>query len=178
MSSSTLMPMLGANKPFLHHCLISTNGSRDWVRDVSSVQGGLAQLLGDVKTASRSSEAKEKETPPKLPGGCWQTNSGASPTRHLCTASSAHSPSDKPGQSSIMLFPDWLVLTDVPSAEEASSAERKEAQESVQRAYDAWIAPGAPLQGALGRVREMETREKPRMRRWVLPYRAVVVLCE
>lgn len=188
--------MLGTTKPFLRHVVMST-GRKDWARDISEEKDSLADLLQECIEADFA-ERKEEEGKSKdksdgegerkiaLPEGCWQTAGADAPAKLTLTNGSHHSTSSVSWGQSIMLFPDWVLLSDVPSAKadaKSSGAPPKEqVQKHVNAAYEAWMAPDAPRMGAIKRVRELAPPEngipQQRMRRWALLYRAVVLLCK
>lgn len=204
-------PMLASTTPFYRHALIST-GKKDWVHDVATVDGSLAQWFqewaGEIEEEKKGKETLQQDAPqakhhqPMLPEGVWQStlppssapSSSSSkpiipcqartaqdhlrplpggPSRVLVSNASHISSSRHHHGQNVMLFPDWVMLSDVcdgqPGEEAATAvAEDKERTRELYREHIA-AAPSS--------TSSKEERPRSRPRRTVLPYRAVVVLC-
>lgn len=175
--------MFPSNSPFLRHVLIST-GKKDWVKDVASVRGSLAQLFeGFVEDEEKNQSKKREETEeqsgevdetslqPDLPQGCWQTTTRrTAPTRLFIGNASHISSSSTENGNSVMLFPDYVLVSDVP---DAMVIDEKEANtETARRAFDRFISHRASHASSNDIV-----PNGPTPRRWVLPHRAIIILC-
>ena len=80
-------------------------------------------------------------------------------------SSSLISQADDPADQTVLVFPDWKVVHDVENSREGAKG----------------LYEGA-LDGALGRAGKLTAEEEwgeggARRRSWVMPYRAVVLLC-
>lgn len=172
--------MLASNGPFLRHALIST-GKKDWPHDITEVRGSLAHWFSefaakDAEVAEAQQAAKAEDTatgskdgrsPPDLPKGCWQTTGPSAPARVLAGNSSHVSNSRHHHGQSVLLFPDWVMLSDVCDGSGTGGDEEESQKCETEQVWQKMIAGDAPRQ----------TIAKPPARRWVLPYSAVIVLC-
>lgn len=155
---------------------------------MSSIDGSLAQEYGKLSEESSKKRKKNanvngnhEEGEINLPEGCWQTSSTSTKitftnSSHISSSSTAY-----PENQSVMIFPDWLLITDVPqssslagSQSPASEGKKKVVEEKVKESFERFIEADATakwIQEAL------EDEKVPRVRRWVLPYKAVILLC-
>ncbi|KAL9939790.1 hypothetical protein V8E36_001607 [Tilletia maclaganii] len=205
--------------PFDAHVLISTEGKTDWVREVSEARGSLAETFArfqneDEKLDNRPFPKEEVEGSAgvTLPEGVWNTSTHAaiqtdatsaalrsSPSRVLFQNSSHFSTSsDNKGNANgqpnhtLLLFPAYQLVTNVPAPVAASRKRPDEGNgggaggnERVLRAI--WNSvlrsrrPGTDgtktgtYSAAVQEDRELLQAQG--VQRWVLPYRAVVLLC-
>ncbi|CAO1630243.1 unnamed protein product [Sympodiomycopsis kandeliae] len=169
--------MFPSNSPFLRHVLIST-GKKDWVKDVASVQGSLAHMFEEFvqedekrlnkESNNKNSTGADPSSAPDLPHGCWQTTKSHSiPERLFIGNSSQISSSSHSSGQNVMLFPDYVLLTDVQdTTDDSDKAFHNQIQQAARRTYDQYISPHPRL-----------TNPTTTTRRWALPYRATVVLC-
>ncbi|CAO1620537.1 unnamed protein product [Parajaminaea phylloscopi] len=185
--------MLGANKPFLRHALIST-GKRDWPHDITSVPGSLACWFAEFAEQGKEAQPEDLQPDdepvgaadePPLPEGCWQTTlartSRASPppnprpSRVLVGNASHVSSSRHHNGQTVLLFPDYVAVTDVlDGCEDPSDASDKA---DTRQVFNKVIS-GPPL-GSKERVQVQAsaTVSKTAVQRWALPYAATIVLC-
>ncbi|KAK0546407.1 hypothetical protein OC845_004602 [Tilletia horrida] len=160
--------------PFRTHALIST-GKTDWIREVSQESGSLAELFRKFVAADRMLDPPPAAQDPgsKLPEGVW-TNSSASRvvfnnSSHV--SSPQHDASAESGKThNLMLFPSFQLVTNVP----APVQERGKSNESLLQAI--W---NLYIRGACERVSEEDKQlvKDQKVKRWTLPYRAVVLIC-
>lgn len=188
-------PMFPSNGPFLRHVLVST-GKRDWPHDIASVQGTLAELYSkwaeeEPKNVAASTamdgDGSDGEVGPTLPAGCWRTSPGAPdrPSRLLIGNSSQVSTSHHSHGQSVMLLPDYEVLCDVQDATDSASSSTSSATTAARNAYDAYVSPSASSPSsssssdaaASSTSASLRAARKDGVRRYVLPYKAIVVLC-
>lgn len=190
--------MFPSNSPFLRHVLVST-GKKDWVKDVASVKGSLAQMFeafveregkkekrndGDGAQTEDEKRATPTSTPVDLPVGCWQTDQRTL-TRLFIGNSSQISSSTRENENTVMLFPDYVAISDVADTQQQQQQQQQHgngngngngetSDESAKWAFDRFISPRAQ-----GRVAApfSSSAPQPQPRRWVLPHRAIVVLC-
>ncbi|TRM68346.1 Sucrase/ferredoxin-like-domain-containing protein [Schizophyllum amplum] len=144
--------MLGSVKPYRRQVVIST-GKEDWAREVTDVKGTLAAYLGSVHTTkpSRGTHAGIG-SPPKHVDGVFAAENGG----RLSVLNGSHATlSDDQDQETVLIFPDYTLVTGVSASEAAAQA-----------LYDAALSPSA-LPGHL--TGDMHT--------WVIPYSCVILLC-
>lgn len=190
--------MFPSNGPFLRHVLVST-GKRDWPHDIASVKGTLAELYSkwaeeEPKTLARNSAMNgngngngseaEAEAGPTLPAGCWRTSPGAPdrPSRLLIGNSSQVSTSHHSHGQSVMLLPDYEVLCDVQDATGSTASSSSAAETAARNAYEAYVSPSASSNSSSSSATSnsptaLRAARKDGVRRYVLPYKAIVVLC-
>ncbi|KAK0546406.1 hypothetical protein OC845_004601 [Tilletia horrida] len=165
--------------PFRTHALISTNGKTDWVREVSEESGSLAEQFrafaeADKESDSSSKGTKNNGTSPKLPDGVWEGSSASRVVFHNSShfsTSSDNANEDGASNHTLMLFPSFQLLTNIPAPSKAGT---KGGNDKVLRAiWDLYLRGDAERVGE----EERELIRKQGVRRWALPYRAVVLLC-
>ncbi|KAI0686787.1 Sucrase/ferredoxin-like-domain-containing protein [Cytidiella melzeri] len=106
--------LLGSMKPYARQLVVST-GKADWAHDVTSVSGSLAYYLNETSSSSppshKSHPLHQKDTaaPNTVPG----VHSSGSGTKTTILNGSHHSISDEPNQDTVLVFPDYKVLTEV-----------------------------------------------------------------
>ena len=164
--------MLGSVRPYRRMAIIST-GKSDWDFEVTWTKGSLASYLSGVKTksmpwgslssSSSTSSSSHPEAPPvKLVTGVFASTSsswlsilnGSHAT--LSDSSSTSNSSDDTAPETVLVFPDYTLVTGVGRT-----------QADAQALYDTALAPGAK-----------PGNTPPEMGTWVIPYGVVVLLCE
>ncbi|KAE8225398.1 hypothetical protein CF319_g1852 [Tilletia indica] len=172
--------------PFRSHALISTDGKKDWVREVSEEVGSLAEMFEkfsgeDEKKLDGGGESSTTTTKTEgnLPKGVWSTTQESGPTRVLYQNSSHYSSScqttneeGKPNHT-LLLFPSFQLLTNVP-------APSKDNEDVLRAIWDHFLrrdGGGVEEDEGIAKMRRKELVERQGVKRWVLPYRAVVLLC-
>ncbi|KAE8233100.1 hypothetical protein CF326_g1867 [Tilletia indica] len=173
--------------PFRSHALISTDGKKDWVREVSEEVGSLAEMFekfsGEDEKKLDGGKGESSTTTTKtegnLPKGVWSTTQESGPTRVLYQNSSHYSSScqttneeGKPNHT-LLLFPSFQLLTNVP-------APSKDNEDVLRAIWDHFLrrdGGGGGVDEGIAKMRRKELVERQGVKRWVLPYRAVVLLC-
>ncbi|CAD6976189.1 unnamed protein product [Tilletia controversa] len=194
--------------PFRSHVLISTEGRKDWDREISDRKGSLAQTfekfaerdkeldslaqtfekvaVQDKELDQAQQQQQQQQQQKELPEGIWNNTDTEPPTRVLYQNSSHHSTSshntneaDEPNHT-ILLFPHFQLVTNVPAPTPDGANE-----EVIRAVWDTYFRGGLSGGGEeeeeeeeeMKRRRRLEVIRKQGVRRWVLPYRAVVLLC-
>lgn len=182
--------LISTGKKDWPHDVASVEGSlanwfQEWAVEVGEEEEGRRKKQSGESEEGGKGIAGQQ---PELPEGCWQTTLPHSirrrrqahdqdvtaplpggPTRVLVSNSSHISSSRHHNGQSVMLFPDWVLLSDVCDGSGSGSAqENKEAKAKTKELYRTQIAAAGP---------SSPPASAPRPRRTVLPYRAVVVLC-
>ncbi|GJE84120.1 sucrase ferredoxin [Phanerochaete sordida] len=144
--------MLGSMKPYRRQVVIST-GKSDWAHDVSSVSGSLASYLDSALSSAPK--------PPKT-GGAGSKVSGvydsAESARVTVLNGSHHTLSDNPKNDTVLVLPDYKVVTEVPRSREGAAELFRDV-----------VDPALPRAGAHVDGAELQS--------YVLPYSSVILLC-
>lgn len=120
----------------------------------ASDQASLAFHLGTVKQSKATAKSIDQPTP-EIPG-VYSTDSASK----LSVLASSVEPSDhSEGKTSVLVFPDFKLIDHVPVN-----------KVGAQGLYDHALSPEVGLSGG-------ETNSQG-LKSWVLPYKAVVLLCE
>lgn len=135
--------------------LVVSTGKSDWPHDHTEDESTLSHHLAKIIPEPSASEAPDSSSTPKLnlPNGVYE--SAPWPASKLgLFSSSLESQSHTPGNESIMIFPDWKVVTEVENS----------------------------VQGAKGFIDDLVinkgvTKSSGSRQVWTMPYRAVVLLC-
>ncbi|KIY32820.1 hypothetical protein I305_04573 [Cryptococcus gattii E566] len=159
--------LAGSAKGGKGRVVVISTGKSDWERDHTDEKDSLAQFLNKVIESAPSIKGDENGDflpyispslfpPPSQP----LSNPIAAPPSLY--SSSLISQSDDPTDQSVLVFPDWKVVHDVETSKEGAN-----------ELY------GSVLSGELGRAgKEGKGKEGVERRRsWVMPYRAVILLC-
>lgn len=161
--------MLGEVKPYRRQLVIST-GKMDWTHDINDVEGSLAALLAKVPTQIPLPASPAKNVPPPVRRRGGSRSSNAAPkipgvftasdsTRTAILNGSHRSLSEDPSQDTVLVFPDYKVISDVPR--------------SLDAAYDLLEEIESPTI----RSSVFDIQNRHGFRSWVLPYSAVIMLC-
>ncbi|KAG6886078.1 hypothetical protein C0993_004068 [Termitomyces sp. T159_Od127] len=153
-------PLLGTVKPYRRQVVIST-GKTDWDREVTETRGSLAALLCGAKNAANLPIAEP--TPPatpspqaaRAPAGVFRA---ADSTRVSILNGSHSTIADDAEQDTVLVFPDYTAVADVPRTRDGA------------RALWEWAVDPAVERGSA-------VVEKMPFRTWVLPYSCVILLC-
>ncbi|KAG9030350.1 hypothetical protein FRB95_004005 [Tulasnella sp. JGI-2019a] len=148
--------MLGSVKPYHRQVVIST-GKNDWQKEVTEAKDTLAFHLNEVHASHISKEANDK-WPAKEAGTVPGIFEADSTSRLGILNGSHHTTSDDHTKETVLIFPDYKVVTNVDS--------------TVKGAGELWDQMLNPAVGRVGRLGQGNT-----VRSWTLPYRAVVLLC-
>jgi hypothetical protein len=164
----------------IHKALIST-GKADWTKYIYFEKDSLTKHLAsadghfpkkkpkpDVAKAQNSdSESSESEDDNahhahshtgKLPSGVKRSND----TTRLTIVNSSHSTfSEDPALQSVIILPDYKVVSDVPVS-----------QEGAQRLWKSALDPG------VGRAGAIDAEAKPALKTWHLPYDVLILICK
>jgi len=107
--------MLGSVKPYSRQFVIST-GKEDWAREVTDVSGSMAQLLSQAENLSK--HPTESTHPPAL--SAKGVFSQQDTNRIAVLNGSHHSLSHDPDLQTVLVFPEYKLVEDVPSTAEAA----------------------------------------------------------
>ncbi|TYJ52732.1 hypothetical protein B9479_006666 [Cryptococcus floricola] len=160
--------LFGSSKGGKGRIAVISTGKSDWEKDHTDEKGSLAQYLSKVIDSAPAIKAPKGPdpslpyvTPSAFPPPSKPFSDPIAPPPSLYS-SSLISQSDDPSDQSVLVFPDWKVVHEV----EQSKAGAQELFDKV-------------LNGELGRAGKSGTDDGGvgRKRSYVLPYRAVVLLC-
>ncbi|KAH8830233.1 Sucrase/ferredoxin-like-domain-containing protein [Flagelloscypha sp. PMI_526] len=145
--------MLGSVKPYRRQIIIST-GKSDWPREVTEESGSLAEHLQQTVQESPSQPATTSDTSTIHVNGLFKESEAS---RISILNGSHHTTSTSKDMETVLVFPDYTVLTDVPKSKNGS-----------QLLYKASVDHSVPT-GGLSVEGGLST--------FVLPYSAVILLC-
>ncbi|WVQ77002.1 hypothetical protein IAR50_006681 [Cryptococcus sp. DSM 104548] len=162
--------LAGSAKGGKGRTVVISTGKSDWERDHTDEKGSLANYLSQVIASAPSSKPPKGEsatpslsyiTPSPFPPPSKPLSNPIAPPPSLYS-SSLISQSDDPSDQSVLVFPDWKVVHEV-----------EQSPEGAREIYD------KVLNGELGRAGKAGTDDAGvgRKRSYVLPYRAVILLC-
>ncbi|KAF9449893.1 hypothetical protein P691DRAFT_666473 [Macrolepiota fuliginosa MF-IS2] len=149
--------MLGSVKPYNRQIIIST-GKADWERDITGVEGSLAEHLSQLQDELPKEPKPVQHATVKSPrqaAGLFRTSDS---TRVSVLNGSHRSISDEDGTETVLVFPDFKVATEV--------------ERSLQGAHELWDSSLDPSVSRTGAF-----LEKSQVKTWVLPYSCVILLC-
>lgn len=156
--------MLGSIKPYRRQVVIST-GQTDWEKEVTETKGSLAAYL--VGARNQASLPISEPSPPKPESEISQpvqSTSGvfrfSDSTKISILNGSHHTMSDDLDLDTVLVFPDYTVVVDVPRS-----------KEGAQGLWESAIDP------RVGREGSGTSFENSSFRTWVLPYSCVILLC-
>lgn len=129
--------------------MVISTGKSDWEREVTEAPGSLATYISEVQSQAKL------PSPPKAPTKSISGIFTASDTSRVGILNGSHkSISDEETLESVLVFPDYKVVTEVPC--------------SLEGAKGLWekvlIAPGYSARDST-------------YKSWVLPYSCVILLC-
>ncbi|KAI9574914.1 Sucraseferredoxin-like protein [Boletus coccyginus] len=145
--------MLGSVKPYRRQVIIST-GKSDWPKEVTEADDTLAAFLSSVNEKLQG-QKRDKNTQKPLSAGLFTENDTG---RLSIQNGSHHSFSQDPSEETVIVFPDFKVIADVPR--------------SPAGAKTLWTTALDPLYGRLGAEYRSDS-----LRSWALPYSCVILLC-
>ncbi|KAG6890948.1 hypothetical protein C0995_000905 [Termitomyces sp. Mi166 len=157
----TESPLLGSVKPYRRQVVIST-GKTDWDREVTETKGSLAALLAGAKNHANLPIAEP--TPPvtpspkavRTPAGVFRSSDS---TKISILNGSHNTIADDLDQETVLVFPDYTVVTNVPRTREG--------------ALGLW---GWAVDPVVERGLANATIEKLPFKTWILPYSCVILL--
>ena len=147
--------------------MIST-GKTDWVREVTDASGTLAAYCSDVASGGghrdkEKSKGKDKDKAKKASGsvaGVFDAN--PSKLKRVTILNGSHKTvSDDHSKETVLVFPDWKVLTEV---------ERSPA--GAEALYEHSVSPSVPL------FAPPPSEKTGSLKSWLLPYACVILLCK
>ncbi|KAF8709414.1 Sucrase/ferredoxin-like, partial [Rhizoctonia solani] len=145
--------MLGSVKPYGRQVVIST-GKSDWVREVTEESNSLAEHLNNVHGKLVSSSTARPSKSEGAPAGVFT----ASDSTRLSVLNGSHREVGcAPKTHTVLVFPDYKLVKDVPATTEGAS--------------ELWKAVLDPAVGIEGKP------SGAGMKSWILPYSAVILLC-
>lgn len=134
--------------------VVISTGKTNWVREVTDESNSLASYL-DAASSSSSSVVVPATDKAKINGLFDSSQS----SRTSILNGSHHSISSAPGKETVLIFPDYILASDVPKS-----------IDGAQALWDNAVDPAVP-DGGLHKVGEGFDS-------WVLPYSAVILLCQ
>ncbi|KAI9001116.1 Sucrase/ferredoxin-like-domain-containing protein [Trametes punicea] len=160
--------MLGSVKPYARQIVIST-GKSDWVRDVTDAKGTLAAYVDELSSSGHAPKDKDSKKPKDKPAspsegngtnvpGVYDSTNLAKNKRVTILNGSHRTVSDDHDKETVLVFPDYKVVTDV--------------DRSRTGAEQLWTHAVSPSVG-LHAVPSGSTNVKS----WIIPYSCVVLLC-
>lgn len=138
--------------------LIST-GKSDWPRDVESESGSLAHFLDAAISAAPRPPKPAAAADGKAVAGVYNA---VEMSKITILNGSHYTLSDDPKHDTVLVLPDYKVLTEVPRSLEGAQQLYKDAVN--------------PILGRAGAARE--AREETEIKSWILPYSCVILLCK
>ncbi|KII95795.1 hypothetical protein PLICRDRAFT_64201, partial [Plicaturopsis crispa FD-325 SS-3] len=150
----TSSDMLGSVKPYRRQVVIST-GKSDWASEVTFEPSSLAWYLAAAARPSVSAMLS-------LSGPASGVFKSAEAGKTSILNGSHHSLSEEGEKETVLVFPDYVAVEDVPRT-------RKGADALWERA----VSPAVGRAGAPPADAEVENEAKM----WVLPYVCVILLC-
>jgi hypothetical protein len=132
--------------------IVISTGKSDWDNEVTEAKGSLAAYIAD--TVSTNPSPKPANPKPSLPG----LFESAASTRISILNGSHTTVSDDSDAETILVFPDYTAVTEVPHSLEGAEALFKLA-----------LNPPLPRGGI---------PEDHDLKRWVLQYSCVILLCK
>ncbi|KAG5654476.1 hypothetical protein H0H81_001975 [Sphagnurus paluster] len=151
--------MLGSIKPYRRQVIIST-GKSDWDREVTDTKGSLAAYL--LSAQNRSSFPIAEPTPPTTPAQTVRPVAGvfsSSDSTKISILNGSHNTmSEDLDQETVLVFPDYTLVADVPRT-----------REGAQGLWETAVDPSVQRGDAV--------LEKTPFKTWVLPYSCVILLC-
>ncbi|CAE6462348.1 unnamed protein product [Rhizoctonia solani] len=142
--------MLGSVKPYGRQVVIST-GKSDWVREVTEESNSLAEHLNNVHGKLVSTTRTSKSG--GAPAGVFTASDS---TRLSILNGSHYQIGCAPKTHTVLVFPDYKLVKDVPPTNEG--------------AIELWKAALDPAVGVEGKTNDSG------MKSWTLPYSAVILL--
>lgn len=122
----------------------------DWEREVTDAPGSLAAYLAEVQSQSKSAPPNKASTVPVR--GIF----GANDTSRVGILNGSHKTlSDEELIETVLVFPDYKVVTEVPR--------------SLDGAKNLWKNALDPSRGST---------QDSTFKSWVLPYSCVILICE
>lgn len=150
--------MLGSVKSYNRQVVIST-GKSDWESKITDAKGSLAAHLENLKESipdePKATHHRASVKAPRQAAGLFRTSDS---TNVSVLNGSIRSISDDDESESVLVFPDFKVVTEV--------------QSSIQGAQDLWDSSLDPSVNRTGAF-----PEKSQLKTWVLPYSCVILLC-
>ncbi|TFK43173.1 Sucrase/ferredoxin-like-domain-containing protein [Crucibulum laeve] len=164
--------MLGSVKPYHRQIIIST-GKSDWERDITDNKQSLASHMSEVishshphshshnHSHSTPSHGSKPASPPanakgvRPAAGIFRTSDS---TKTSVLNGSHRTLCDEDDQETVLVFPDYKVVTDVHRS-----------LDGAQHLWDSAVDPSVGRDGAF--------LEKSPLKTWVLPYACVILLC-
>jgi len=144
--------MFGSVKEYRRQIVIST-GQSDWAHSVTDVSGSLAPYVDPLlRTASKPPPS---ETPAKAVSGIYDPTRSSKVTilngshRTVC---------DEPQHESVLVFPDFKVVTEV-----------EHTSESAEELWNIAVDPAVPRRGNVVKGGKLKS--------WILPYSVVIMIC-
>ncbi|GAW01849.1 sucrose cleavage family protein [Lentinula edodes] len=150
--------MFGSVKPYHRQIVIST-GKMDWDREITSTKNSLAahvqHVIHNTPMSVSPSGAEIKSKRVNHVSGVF--NSSDSNKLSILNGSH-HTISDNPEYETVLVFPDYIMVTEVPRSLDGAKA-----------LWDAALAPSVSILPPV--------HEKGNLSSWIIPYSCVILLC-
>jgi hypothetical protein len=144
----------------MHQQVVISTGKSDWDREITETKGSLAAYL--LGARNQASLPISEPTPPHTPTvrtaapGIFRPSDS---TRISILNGSHDTMSDDDEQDTVLVFPDYTIVADVPRT-----------REGAQKLWMGVVDPEVQRGDAI--------YEKQPFKTWVLPYSCVILLCE
>ncbi|KAK7470890.1 hypothetical protein VKT23_002306 [Stygiomarasmius scandens] len=149
--------MLGSVRAY-HRQIVISSGKTDWDREVTHTSGSLAhyvqKAMDNTKHFPSLLESKQRRASASAPG---VFNSSES-TQISILNGSHHSLSERSDLETVLVFPDYKLITDVSRS-----------PEGAQKLWETCLDPSI--------AREGPVIEKSPFNTWIIPYSVVILLC-
>ncbi|BEJ17647.1 hypothetical protein CspHIS471_0610480 [Cutaneotrichosporon sp. HIS471] len=162
----------GSGGPPVGRVVVISTGKSNWLRDHVEEEEGLAHQINEVLLEQPSTEKKSKGGNPLDPSTYVKASAFPTPSSPFTKpvtqlpalySSSMVSQSDDPTDQMTIVFPDWKVCLEVENSREG--------------AQSLWDGAMSGTLGRAGRLLQKDGEGVERRRSFVLPYRAIVLLC-
>jgi hypothetical protein len=130
--------------------VVISTGKSDWEREVTEAPGSLAAYIAEVQSQAKS------PSPPKTPTKPIQGIFNANDANRVAILNGSHNTlSDEESLETVLVFPDYKVVTEVPRS-----------LDGAKKLWKRVLNPSG------------DSNQDSIFKSWVLPYSCVILLCE
>jgi len=135
--------------------VVISTGKSNWANEVTEEKDSLAAFLSAANSSLDTSKKHKSSSDHSVPGVFSHTEAG-----RLAILNGSHKPfSSDESQNTVIVLPDFKVMSSIPSTLEGAEA-----------LWKAALDPSLGRAGASLRTDELKT--------WVLPYSCLILLCK
>ncbi|KAF9076404.1 Sucrase/ferredoxin-like-domain-containing protein [Rhodocollybia butyracea] len=145
--------MLGSVKPYGRQIVIST-GKMDWDREVTSTKNSLAAHVQQIMNGAPSLTLESKSKQAIQIAGVFNSSDS---TKVSILNGSHHSLSENPDHDTVLVFPDYKLVTEIPRTLDGAKSLWDSALSNVSS------------RRPVGDIRSLSS--------WIIPYSCVILLC-